>query len=314
MKEPRKNKLKQPSGLYLTPRDRQILHTIYQYDGMMTFGQIMTLFFNSERTTYGRILKLVNFGYIAQPSMRERMSILERIYWLTPQGAAIAAQDEGIPMSEFEWVKKPRMDRLPHHIPLNNVRVQLMREIERTPELHLISWTGQFPFAQHTDKVDFRNTSGELASRYIEPDALFIVHNERTDKTMRALLELDRATKDTVKIANQKVLPTLSYIASENFKLRTGFNSGRMLFVVQSGNPLLRIRYLKRMVEQVAKQHAAVFWFTTYEAAMKADSIIFDRIWYQAQPRSAQHADAHEGKISEEPLEPMALMLPADMI
>jgi Replication-relaxation len=307
MKKPRENKLKQPSGLYLTQRDRQILYTIHQYDGLMTLQQIRTLFFDSQRTAYGRMLKLFKFGYVDHPGMKIRMSLDEMVYWLKPEGAKIAAEVEGTPIEHFKWVKKPRMDRLPHHNPLNSFRAKLTREVEATSALQLINWTGQFSFAQHTDQVEYRNTFGKAVKRFIEPDGLFIIHNTQTDNTLRALLEFDRGQKSGIDIVNEKVLPTIVYFASEYFSLRTGFNSGRMLFVVQSEHSELRLRYLKRAVEKAAKQYAKFFWFATHEAVMNAVSIIFDPIWVRGQQPSPQRK---EQKIMDEVLHPMSLMLP----
>jgi hypothetical protein len=304
------SEITQPRELPLTARDRDILEASYEVDGMLGARQISRLFFKGVwRTTRGRLSKLYKSGFVDRPDRRTRMSLPEMVYWLSPRGARLVAEQNGIPFEEFQWVKNPRLDRVPHHLPLGDLRIRVMETCEQTPDLRLLSWTGQAPFAQHTDIVEFRDTKGKLRRRYIEPDGLFIVYNEATDITARCLLEYDRGTKDGVAIVNEKVLPGLAYLNSQHYFLRTGYHSGRWLFVVHSKDSELRLRYLKRTIEYAAKQYARFFWFTTYEAAMNASNLILDKIWYRGAQRPPGRAGQRQSILKEQ-LVPMSLMLP----
>src|SRR5690349_12267748 len=174
MAAPRVNILKQPSGMYLTNRDREVLYSIYRYDSFLSLQQIWALHFQSRRTTYERMLKLFKFGYVNHPPMKERMSLDDQVYWLTRSGAQIAAEVEGVPVESLLWLKKPRMDRIPHQIPLNNFRIKLEQEIKSNLDLQLLNWWGQVPMTQKVDRVTYRDYSGKQGKKYIEPDGLFV--------------------------------------------------------------------------------------------------------------------------------------------
>lgn len=274
----RVNSMKQPSGLYLTPRDREILHDIYKHDSLLTLEHIRSLHFPSKRTAYERMLKLTKFGLVKHPPMKIRMSLTDQVYWLTRSGAEVAAEFEGTPFEDLDVSLKPRLDRLSHHIPLTNFRIKLTNEVKHNRELELLEWTGQIPFTKHKEYVEFDNFVGVKSKRSIEPDAFIRIDYPAGDYNLRALIELDNATKDNKKMVNEKVLPALKWFASDIFQLRTGEKSGRMLFVVHSGKPLDRIFFLKNAIE-LATKYANHFWFTTYDTAMNARSILFDPIW-----------------------------------
>lgn len=309
MSNPRVNSLKQSSGMYLTTRDREILHDIYRHDSLLTLEHIRSLHFPSQRTAYERMLKLTKFGYVKHPAMKIRMSLTDQVYWLTNSGAQIAAEVEGTPLESLIWTKKPRLDRLSHHIPLTNFRIKLTDEVKHNRELELLEWTGQLPFAQHTDQVEYTNLFGKRVKRFIEPDGLIRIHNPHTDNTLRALLELDRGNKDGVKIVNEKVLPTVSYFDSDLFQIRTGYNSGRMIFVVQSSHSEIRMLNLKIAVEKATPKNARAFWFTTYDAAMNAESILFDPIWLRG-GSTAPNPNEPVAQIGKEVFKLWSLMLP----
>lgn len=270
--------LKQPSGMYLTPRDREILHDIYKHDSILTLEHIRALHFPSRRTAYERMLKLTKFGYVKHPPMKKRMSLDDQVYWLTHSGAEIAAEVEGTAVESLDVSLKPRLDRLPHHIPLTNFRIKLTNEVKANSALELLEWTGQIPFTKHKEVVEFDNFLKVKTKRNIEPDGFIRIDYPAGAFNLRALIELDNATKDNIKMVNEKVLPALKWFDSDIFELRTGEKSGRMLFVVNSGRPEERIFYLKKAIEKATK-YANHFWFTTYDAAMNARSILFDPIW-----------------------------------
>ena len=279
MSNPRVNSLKQPSGMYLTARDRKILYDIYRHDSLLALDHIRLLHFPSRRTAYERMLKLTKFGYVKHPPMKERMSMNDQVYWLTCSGAQIAAEFEGTPFEDLDVSLKPRLDRLAHHIPLTNFRIKLTDEVKQNRALELLEWTGQTPFTKHKEVVKFKNFFGVESKRGIEPDGFVRIEYPASDYTLRVLIELDNGTKDNMKIVNEKVLPALEWFNSNLFVIRAGEKSGRMLFVVHSGRSEDRMFHLKKAIEKATDKNAKHFWFTTYDAAMNARSILFDPIW-----------------------------------
>jgi hypothetical protein len=96
----------------MTRRDRQILETIFAFDGMMSLKQIDRLFFSGTGGTWPRerLRALFDNGYLNMPD-RDNMHRVppgETIYFLGKKGAAIVAGLQGGLPKDLPWRRQPR--------------------------------------------------------------------------------------------------------------------------------------------------------------------------------------------------------------
>ena len=79
--------------IVLTERDKQILSTIYAYDGMMSLKQLWRLYFadcSSDVQPRKRLRDLCNNGYLTMPANEDGLRwvpVGETVYWLDVGGA-----------------------------------------------------------------------------------------------------------------------------------------------------------------------------------------------------------------------------------
>lgn len=102
----------EPPAIRMTRRDRQILETIFAFDGMMSLKQIDRLFFSGTGGTWPRerLRALFDNGYLNMPD-RDNMHRVppgETIYFLGKKGAAIVAGLQGGLPKDLPWRRQPR--------------------------------------------------------------------------------------------------------------------------------------------------------------------------------------------------------------
>lgn len=272
----------------LTERDKDILKTIHEFDGMMGAEQILKLFFTSWYRTRIRLGKLFKEGYINHPDRKMRAALSQQIYWLTKKGAAVVAGMYGKTPSEqdFKWRKKIRWGLVQHDLDANDFQIAVMLACQQLKNIVLTEWTPAGDFASQPDKIKYTGVDGRQLERRICPDGYFVLHNRETGRNTRFLLELDRGSNESLRrIADEKVLPGLAYLVSEAYQRRAYWlpgeklKSGRWLFVISTADADLRLSNMKRRIEQIAGDNAGKFWLTTLAEAKECENVLTAPIW-----------------------------------
>lgn len=269
---------KQPSPVALTDRDKRIFSTIEQFDGLLADYQIARLFFPNagERTMRERLRLLVEHRYLAREryEVRPSDSTSSTIYWLDRQGAISLAAERGRTVKAV----KPRRDRVPHALAINDFRIAIISACETGPHLSLEQWVTERMFAVEPDLVAYTDKTGRRTKAKIYPDGYFAVIQQREPNRLRArfLLEIDLGTESGQKFVSAKVLQGIAYLRSENYKKRFGDNSGRWLVVTTTERHL---SYLKGQTEAVAGKYAKAFCFTTFDHVKRGHPLL-DPLWW----------------------------------
>jgi hypothetical protein len=271
-------------GIEINERDRQLFMAVFAHEGVLTFRQIVTLFFPGERYAADRLRKLVQYGWLNRSDAVLRAAYGEVCYWLTPKSAALVASMLDQPFNkQFSWVKRPHANHIPHEIMMNDVRIKVEMDCEQSGFLAVSEWVSEKEYKTHPDFVSFTNLDGKTAKRAVKPDGFCIIHNRTNGNNSRCLFELLHKVDNRRTILDEKILPGIAYLGSEAYKIRTGgFSSGRWFYVLHSPNAPLRLNNLKASIERQAASHADRFLLTTYEAAMEAANIVLDPIWHRA--------------------------------
>lgn len=265
---------KEPQGMRLEERDKELLEAIHAFDGMLSGPQIERLFFNSWRVTRERLGKLWQNGYINKPSRRQRAALPAMIYWLDSAGAEVVAGRQGVSLREFKWVSRPRWGQVEHDLAVNDFRIAVMDAAERSTFLELGVWFSEGVFRSWRDSVEYHGRDGSRR-QIVTPDGYCELL--MGGKKFRLLLEIDMATKDNPRFLDEKARPFLAYLRSEMYRERFGHNAGRVL-VVTTGKR--RLQHMKEQVEARLAKSAEIFHFTTFDDVTPA-SVLTEPIWYR---------------------------------
>lgn len=268
-------------GTQILERDRDIFVAIHEHEGLLTFRQIVALFFPGERYAYDRLRKLCAYGWLNHSDYVLRAAYGEVVYWLTEKSAAIVASVMDRPFDKhFSWIKKPHPNHIPHEVMMNDVRIKVEADCKKTGYLAVSTWVSEKELKTHPDLVYFKNLDGKSVKRAVKPDGFSIIHNAQTGNNSRCLWELLHKVDNRRLILDEKILPGIAYLGSEPYKIRTGgFSSGRWFYVIHSPNAGLRLKNLKESIERQTGRDADRFLLTTYEEAMAATNILLDPIW-----------------------------------
>jgi hypothetical protein len=272
----------------LTQRDKDILRTIYEFDGMMGAEQIQKLFFTSWYRTRLRLAKLYSEGYINHPDRKMRAALPQMIYWLTKKGARVVAGTYGKSLTGdgFKWRQKVRWSLVPHDLEANDFRIAVMLACEQLGNMALTEWIPSGEFWARPDRIEYEVFDKKVLKRGVRPDGYFVLHNREIGRNTRFLLELDKdSNEDLRRIADEKVLPGLAYLASESYQRRAHWlpgeklKSGRWLFVISTANADLRLSNMKRRIEQITEDNAGKFWLTTLSEVKECENVLTSPIW-----------------------------------
>ena len=268
-------------GTEIVERDRNIFVAIYSHEGFLTFSQIVTLFFPGERYAYDRLRKLCIYGWLNHSDPILRAAYGEVCYWLTEKSAGMVASFLDKPFDKhFTWVKKPHANHIPHEVMMNDVRIKVETDCEKSGYLAVSEWVSEKELKTHPDLVNFTTLDGKQAKRAIKPDGFSIIHNTQTGNNSRCLWELLHKVDNRRVILDEKILPGIAYFGSEPYKIRSGgYSSGRWFYVIHSPNAVLRLKNLRESINRQTGRDADRFLLTTYEEAMKATNIVLDPIW-----------------------------------
>lgn len=276
-----------PIPFVLTERDRQILLTIWKFEGLMKVEQIQRVFGMGTSQVYDRLLKLKSNGYIKQ----------ERGFcWLHTKGAQVASELMGFggELREFPHVSNPNLGNPKHPITMNNLRIRAMEDISKFAGGQLVRWVSDYEFHQNPDVVEYqivlrrgKNRVTVNRTKEVTPDGFceftFPI-SEKQNAEVKLLWELDLGTETgQQRFARDKVYPLLKYVEGEAYKKRFG-DSG--IILVPTTTPA-RLADLKRQTEEAGGE--GYFHFTFLEEYFAADNVFTAPIWQvdgQKQPQA----------------------------
>lgn len=297
-----------PKPMRFQQRDKEIIFAIYKHDGMLARRQLKAMFWptSTNQAMERRLSLLQQNGYLDWPSKQHRglHPISEPIIWLGWRGVmqiigemeiiieppsnhgenqlrlfARRLRDKGI-----RWQREPRWSQIAHDIAVNDFRLAVEWAANIWPSLTLETWLPEGEFLTDTDRITFNTTNRNgkhiQQKRGIRPDGYFelLDHLRQINGSparARFLLELDNSTHPLDRFGKEKAIAGLAYIRSKEYKERFGFNSGRWLIVCKSQ---LRMENLKEQTENVLKNDARHFLFTTLESAVP-EKVLNSPIW-----------------------------------
>jgi hypothetical protein len=266
------------TGWTPTKRDRQIVLTIPQYEGFLSIDQVVSLYFpktaGGKRAAYRRCQKLTEAGYLIEADRHERKSIPTKIYWLGKTGY------KQHPTTSFRWRKKPRFDRVAHDLSVNDFHIEML-EAAAAVNFELVEWYPGYTFETAPDTISFINSRQKQTTRRIEPDSFFTLRIG--EKFRRFGLEVELAPKDTNRLMNDKILPLLTWVKSEVYKQRFGYNSGGFLFTF-SDQTLGLMRLLIDRIRENLKQEGKYFLFAKM-SDVNANTMLTAPIWHKSTSR-----------------------------
>jgi hypothetical protein len=279
-----------PPAIRLTRRDRQILETIYAFDGMMSLKQIDRLFFSGAGGTWPRerLRALFDNGYLNMPDRdnMHRVPLGETIYFLGKKGAAIVAGLQGELPKDLPWRRQPRWSLISHDLAVNDFRITVMQAVQASRSLTLHRWVPESEFWAHPDTVEYETAGGRKRKRRVIPDGFFTirrphVRNPGVMEELAFLLEIDMGTEDNPRFAREKVRPGVAYLDSRRYQERFGIDYGRWLVVTTSQTRL------ENMMAQTERAGGGdLFYFTTFDE-LSDNTVLSEPVWRPAGNRKA---------------------------
>jgi hypothetical protein len=292
------------------PRDGEIIKTIYQTGGLVSFRQLKALYWPhaSKRAALKRLSILIKHGYLARPCIDDWRTkpIPEAIYWLGWQGILWIAAQQGIvvekPRNSGEnqlrllhrqlrergilWLREPRWSQIAHDLHVVDFRLILETSVKVIPNLSLIDWVREYDFRSVRHKTSYTTTSKDKIViqnvREVVPDGMALLTDEvRAAKNkphrMALLLEIDMGTHSVIgRFGLQKAAPYAAFIKSPEYKAWFGFNGGTWLIVTTGER---RMEHLMEQTRVVAGEDAANFNFTKFSDL--SGNILTAPIWWQ---------------------------------
>lgn len=268
----------QTRPIRLTERDRQILETIYTFDGLMSRRQIDRLFFTGQGRSQPRqrLHALYQHGYLDRPGREaaHRVPAGEHLYWLAARGAEVVAG----PAASRR--RKRSLAQVEHDLAVNDFRIDVSQACSQSPLLDLDYWLAESTFRAEPDTVLCLDRTGEERPRQIIPDGFFTVHRQAQQpdslEEFAFLLEIDMATHPNPRFEREKVRAGIAYLESEAYRERFGLDYGRWLVVTTSERRLL---HLKHAAERAGGD--GLFYFTTF-AQLSPATVLTAPIWQRA--------------------------------
>ena len=260
--------------MQLTERDRAIVAAVAEYR-ILRRDQIQSLFFPSARTSIRALARLYHHRYLARlrPYVEWGRGDSPTIYTLDKDGIALLSGSAST-TSRHPWHKAPGRYFLAHTLALNDVRIAVTLAAAQHG-IVLERWIGEDEFRRQPDMLTCEVPGKGRVTRAIRPDAACVL--KQPHYTSRLLVEIDMATEDNRRFVREKVRPGVAYLASEAYKQRFGFQSGRWLVITTSAQ---RLHNMKRATEAAVGRAAAVFYFTTF-SQVRVATILTTPIWWR---------------------------------
>jgi hypothetical protein len=282
-----------------TSRDMLTFRVIAQCGGL-TAAQVSTLLYpaayvHGKQVTHSNCqnrLKLFRqHGYLQRIERYQLLSEGKRayVYTLTKKGAACLAQWLGCEVQDLDWRQtdiRLTKDYIEHLILNNDVRIAVLRAVNDTPGMELVTWLDELTLKRthSTDKLRVRMSSGKTQNGVIIPDDYFVVRVAGAEIPDKAFfVETDRATETGIssdesrRTWERKIRMYLEYFRPGGlYQKRYGTHRGRILTITTSER---RLANLKAVTEQAGGRQR--FWFTTFDKVSPA-SVLFEPIWQLA--------------------------------
>jgi hypothetical protein len=265
-----------PPPIGLTPRDKQLLETLYEHNGVLADYQIARLFFTSERRMKERMTLLYQNRYVNRFDRKERNSFDYMAYFLDTEGTKYLRQTYGEHL-KFR-LKGDRDSRIKHDVVVNDVFfafVAALPTIEATLEerINSLSWDSD----HDTITVVLPDTTTKRRA-VVPDDYLHIVMS--SGKHRRYFVEVELSRKDQPRLIEEKFRPQLQYaLRSNEFKVRFGDKAGaNWLYFASEEKIALK---MKQTAEKLG-EGARLFYFTTYEKAFTPGGFFTEPIWWRA--------------------------------
>jgi hypothetical protein len=311
MARPRYTRAVSPPPLHFQPRDGELLHAIYERDGVLAKRQIKDLFWPqaTQRAMEMRLSLLYHQGYLDWPTLEQWQTkpVTEPVCWLGWRGILWLADEHGWPIEPprhssenqlrrlahnlheggLRWVREPRWSQLAHDLAIVDVRLAVERAVSITSGIRMEKWVNEGEFLIAPDIIEYQVSNGagrsQPAKRQVRPDGYFaLVDETRLKRNLparaRFLLEVDWGTHDLGSFAREKLGAGMAYLRSDAYRVRFGDNAGRWLIVTKAEQ---RLDHLRQQAERVDSTSAGTFLFTTLER-VKSSNILADPIWQPA--------------------------------
>jgi hypothetical protein len=215
-------------GLYLKPRDVQVLDTLWRYR-MLRESTLHLLCFPTvihRRKVQARLKQLRDEGYIGRPlptiGHRNASDHFDPPYW-----AERRAVEEVLNGHEMDENQKKRLQinkklsnwkphKLKHVLDVSDIRACLELAIEQTSGVHLSVWYDEHdqhqkkPVLQAKVKIPYGDTGRERPFTLCA-DACFVLENDSGQKQDLFFLEIDEGTESAKKRWRDKVYAYLAY-------------------------------------------------------------------------------------------------------
>lgn len=246
----------------VTPRDRDLIHTIYTHR-VLRRDQIERLYFPSKNTANARLAKLNQHGYLC----RRRLPVeygqgsSQWLYLLGSRGANLVAQVEGIDLEQLAWRRSHNHVStmfLEHTLMVNDIRIAMQLGANRAG-YRIERWLREEELKAQPDRVWIETAPGQRREVALVPDGYFALAFGQ--RRAHFFVEADRATESNGRWA-QKVLAYLAYVRSGAYARRYGTDCLRVLTVTTSQQ---RLHNLLRTTRKTGG--GSMFWFTTMDRA-----------------------------------------------
>jgi hypothetical protein len=259
-----------PPAMQLTPRDRQVVQTVYEYR-FLRREQIETLLFPSRNTANRRLKHLFQHGFLKRllPPVRLGEGRPQPIYALDERGADLIAAQGDVSREEIRWRKKDNRTSylfLDHTLNNNTFRIAVTLAAKKQG-YRILRWLDERDIKTLGERVP---APGKQV-RYlpVTPDAFFEI--DLGDRQAGFFLEMDMGTMANRRFKD-KVRAYILYKTGGHYEKRFGTGSLRVLTVTTSHR---RLRNLKRTTEGAGGR--SLFWFTTLQ--MLSPEQILRPVW-----------------------------------
>lgn len=270
-----------PRRMRITDRDKHVLQTIYDFEGLMSKRQIAEVCFDgSVEWAKKRMRVLFENGYVRQPDEDDmhRVPRGEWLYWLDRLGLETIAGLRGEEPLYTDKVRTeaPQWAKVEHDLALNDVRLVILAALARLPSLTLTDWINEKTLNHWADEVTWKQPNGRPAKKRFAMDAFFTISRPRDarNEVFAYLLEIDKGTHSNPAFADEKVRPGIAYITSPAYEQRFGIKYGRYLVVTEGGTRL------ENMLRQTSRIEGGnrLFYFTTFRE-LTPDTVFTAPIW-----------------------------------
>lgn len=272
-----------PHRMRLTERDKHVLQTIYEFEGLMSRKQLAQVCFGGNLDWAKKRLRLLfENGYVRQPDEQDmhRVPRGEWIYWLDRFGLEVVLGLKGDEPLYTDKVRTeaPQWAKIEHDLAINYFRLTVLEALSQNPTLLLGEWINEKLLTHWADEISWTQPNGRPAKKRFAMDGFFTLKRVRPTKTetFAYLLEIDKGTHSNPAFADEKVRPGVAYLTSSLYETRFGVKYGRYLVVTAGGQ---RLENMLRQTERI--KGGELFYFTTF-AQVQPETVFTQAIWHKA--------------------------------